>query len=170
MSTAPDTHEAYVLDASVVLAWFTEAKRCPQARLIRQRHALGRCRLILPDLALVETAIVLRARPSFTEVDVRAALSQLEDLQLEIQSLSWELARKAVTLAEAYAIGLTRAVSLAMAESLGCPMLTTDRVLLDKKSKDSSMILDLSELDALESILTMEDKLGDRPWDGCRRE
>jgi len=144
MSMALGSREVYVLDASVVLAWFAEAERCPQARLIRQRHILGRCRLILPDLALMETVIILRARPFFTEADVRAALTQLEALQLDVQSLSWDLARKAVAIAEAYGIGLTCAVPVALAESLGCPLLTTDGTLVETL-KGYSLIVNLAE-------------------------
>lgn len=83
------------------------------------------------------------------------ALTQLEGLRLDIHPLSWDLMRRAVTIAGLYDIGLNRAISVALAESLGYPMLTMDRVLLDKKPKASSMILDLAELEAPESILIM---------------
>lgn len=157
MSAAPATHEAFVLDASVILAWFANGEGRSQARFIRQHHAAGRCRLVVHDLALLEATIVLRAHPRFTDADVTEALMQLEGLHLDIQPLSWDLMRRAVTTAEAYGIGLTRAISVALAESLGCPMLTMDPVLLEKKARTSSMILDLAELDAPESILIMGD-------------
>lgn len=155
MSAAPAPHEAYVVDASVLLAWFANGEGRSQARFIRQRHAAGRCRLVVHDLALLEATIVLRAHPHFTDADVTEALMQLEGLHLEIHPLSWDLVRRAVTIAGLYDIGLNRAISVALAESLGCPMLTMDHVLLDKKPKASSMILDLAELDAPESILIM---------------
>lgn len=167
MSMAATTREVYVLDASVVLAWFAEAERCPQARFIRQRHILGRCRLILPDLALMETVIILRARPFFTEADVKAALTQLENLQLEIHSLSWDLARKAVAIAEAYGIGLTCALPVALAESLGCPLLTIDGTLVET-FKGHSMIVNLAEQELRASIVIMGGELS--PWDGRRRD
>ncbi|MBZ0159128.1 type II toxin-antitoxin system VapC family toxin [Candidatus Methylomirabilis sp.] len=155
MSAALAPHEAYVLDASVLLVWFANGEGRSQARFIRQHHAAGRCRLVVHDVALLEATIILRAYPRFTDADVTEVLTQLEGLHLDIHPLSWDLMRRAVTTAEAYGIGLTRAISVALAESLGCPMLTTDRVLLEKKPRASSMILDLAELEAPESILIM---------------
>lgn len=157
MSVAPAIHEAYVLDASVLLVWFANGEGRSQARFIRQHHTAGRCRLVVPDLALLEATIVFRAYPRFTDADVTEALMQLEGLHLDIHPLSWDLMRRAVTIAALYDIGLNRAISVALAESLGCPMLTMDRVLLDKKPKTSSMILDLTGLDTSASIVIMGD-------------
>jgi predicted nucleic acid-binding protein len=157
MSRALATHEAYVLDASVLLVWCANGEGRSQARFIRQRHAAGWCRLVVSDLALMEATIVLRAYPRFTDADVTEALTQLEGLHLDIHLLSWNLMRKAVTIAGLHDIGLNRAISVALAESLGCPMLTMDRVLLEKKPNASSMILELAEQEAPDRILIMGD-------------
>ena len=140
-------HQGYVLDASVAAKWFVrhgEADR-ELAMSIRQRHLSGHCRLIMPELAILEVANAIRYSRRAREADGATALELLRDLHMEIHPLSWDLLRKVNAISWAYNIAVYDAAYVALAESVGFPLLTADEVLL-KKLKGHSIVLRLRDL------------------------
>jgi len=140
-------HQAYVLDASVAAKWFVthaESDR-KQALVIRDRHLAGQCRLIIPEFGLLEVVNAIRYNPRAKEVDGATALGLLHDLHLEVRPLSWDLLRKANAIAWAYKIAAYDALYVALAETVGFPLLTADDALL-KKMKGHSIVLRLRDL------------------------
>ena len=145
--TALAYHRGYVVDASVAAKWFVrqvEADR-DRALSIRERHVAGQCRLIVPEFGLLEIVNAIRYSPRAKEADGAAALELLHDLDLEVHSISWDLLRKANAIAWAYKIAVYDAAYVALAESVGFPLLTVDEVLL-KKLKGHSIVLGLWDL------------------------
>lgn len=140
-------HQAYVLDASVAAKWFvphSEPDR-KQALFIRKRHLAGHCRLVIPEFGLLEVVNAIRYSPRAKEADGAAALELLRDLHLESHPLSWDLLRKANAIAWAYKIAAYDALYVALAETVGFPLLTADDALF-KKMKGHSIVLRLRDI------------------------
>ena len=60
-----------ILDASVVVKWFSEEEYTDKALEIRERIRMGEERVIVPDLLLYELANALKYNPSFNCERVR---------------------------------------------------------------------------------------------------
>ncbi len=140
-------HARYVVDASVAAKWFTRHQEGDreEALALRELHRSRRCRLIVPEFALLEVLNAVRFSARAGEGDVLAALAVLDDLQLQIEPLNWDLLRKAVAIAWAYRIAVYDAAYVALAERLGFPFLTADEALL-RKMTGHSIVLRLREL------------------------
>ena len=69
-------HQGYVLDASVAAKWFVKEGETDRelALSIRQRHVVGRCRLIVPEFGLLEISNAIRYSPRAKEADGAAAV------------------------------------------------------------------------------------------------
>ncbi|MBS3098725.1 type II toxin-antitoxin system VapC family toxin [Candidatus Pacearchaeota archaeon] len=73
-----------ILDASVVIKWFTEEVDHEKAKQIRDDFINQKLSIILPDLALYEIANALRYNPKFTKEDVDNAINSILDMDLTI--------------------------------------------------------------------------------------
>ncbi len=144
----PAIHARYVLDASVAAKWFTrhEEPDREKALALRDRHRRRDCRLVLPDFGLLEVMNALRFSPRAVEADTSAALMVLNDLQLQIEPVNWDLLRKASAIAWAYRTSVYDAVYVALAERLGFPLLTSDEELV-KRMRGHSIVVRLRELE-----------------------
>ena len=144
----PATHARYVLDASVAAKWFTrhEEPDREKALALRDRHRRRHCRLILPELGLIEVMNAIRFSRRAVEADTSAALAVLNDLQLDITPADWDLLRKATAIAWAYGTSVYDSIYVALAERVGFPLLTADDELV-KKMKGHSIVLRLREME-----------------------
>jgi len=93
-----------ILDASVVVKWFSEEEYTEKALAIRERIRMGEERVIVPDLLLYELANALKYNPSFDANDVSDALTSIFDMDLEIVTPIPEIINLAVALAFDYNI------------------------------------------------------------------
>jgi predicted nucleic acid-binding protein len=140
-------HEAYVLDASVAVKWFSAEPEPERAHALglRARRFEGRCRLIVPEFFLLEVMNALRKQRAFTEADVAAALTALENLHLEVFPTTWDLLRKANAISWSYGAAVYDAAYVALAEVVGFPLITADDALV-KKMHGHSIVLRLKDL------------------------
>ncbi len=67
----------YVLDASVVIKWFSEEEYTDIAVKLRDHFFKGYNELVVPDLLLYEVSNALRYNPNFDETDVVDAVNSL---------------------------------------------------------------------------------------------
>ncbi len=136
-------HAAYVLDASVVAKWFTRHDEPDRRKAIglRDLHRQRRCRLIVPDICLLEVLNAIRYGRGAEETDWAAALAAIEGLQLEVVPADWELLRKANAIAWAYGVAVYDAAYVALAERQGFPLLTADTVFARRMHGHSIVIL-----------------------------
>ncbi len=144
----PAVHARYVVDASVAAKWFTshdEADR-EKALALRELHRTRRSRLVVPEFGVLEVLNAVRFSRRGTEVQTSEALAALQDLDLEIKELDWDLRRKATAIAWGYGVSLYDAAYVALAERLGFPFLTADEA-LSKKMKGHSIVLRLREME-----------------------
>lgn len=141
-------HAAYVLDASVAFKWFsTRPEPNREAALaLRERHAGGRCRLIVPELFFLEMLNILRFHAKATEEDASAALGVLERFNFQMEPLSWDLLRKTNAIAWSYGVTMYDACYVALAEMRGFPLVTADDGLV-KKMRGHSIVVKLQDLD-----------------------
>lgn len=149
----PAVHASYVLDASVAAKWFTrhgEEDR-DRALALRELHRVGRCRLVIPQLGLLEVLNAIRFSPRAREEDGTAALAALRDLDLQVEPLDWELLRKAVAIAWAYRATLYDALYVALAERLGYPLVTADLALV-RQMRGHSIVLPLGALEGRDEL------------------
>ena len=141
-------HACYILDASVAAKWFTrhdESDR-EKALALRDLHRTRRCRLAVPEFALLEIINAVRFSPRAKEADTSAALAALRDLDLQREALDFDLLRKATAIAWGYGVALYDAAYVALAEHIGFPLVTADEALI-KKMRGHSIVVPLSQME-----------------------
>ena len=121
-----------ILDASVVVKWFSEEEYTEKALAIRERIRMGEERVIVPDLLLYELANALKYNPSFDANDVSDALTSIFDMDLEIVTPIPEIINLAVALAFDYNITVYDAFYIALAKDLELTFITADRRLCER--------------------------------------
>ncbi|MBI3449718.1 MAG: type II toxin-antitoxin system VapC family toxin [Acidobacteria bacterium] len=141
------THAGYVLDASVAAKWFTRHHESDRetAVALRGMHQAGRCRLIVPEFALLEILNAIRFSGRAEQGDAETAIRFLELLRLETVTLDWDLLRKATELAWEYELALYDAAYVALAERLGVPVLTADESMA-RKLRGHNLVARLADL------------------------
>jgi predicted nucleic acid-binding protein len=123
-----------ILDASVVVKWFSEEDYTGKALEIRERVRMGEERIIVPDLLLYELANALKYNPSFDVNDVSDALTSIFDMDLDIVTPIPEIINSAVTLAFEYNITVYDAFYIALAKDLELTFITADGRLYERVS------------------------------------
>jgi len=121
-----------IIDASVVVKWFSEEEYTEKALAIRERIRMGEERVIVPDLLLYELANALKYNPSFDANDVSDALTSIFDMDLEIVTPIPEIINLAVALAFDYNITVYDAFYIALAKDLELTFITADRRLCER--------------------------------------
>jgi len=122
-----------VLDTSVIIKWFRQEEVLAEKALaLREAYLDGRLDVFLPALAIYELANVLRYKSELSTEEVAQAVESLLDMELEIVAPSGELIRRSVEIARQYDETVYDAVFVALAESLGAPLITADEVLASK--------------------------------------
>lgn len=121
-----------VLDASVIVKWFTQESHTEDALKAKEAYERGNCDIIAPSLLPFEVGNALRYNPQFGATDIKDALTALEDLQLSLFELRGELAQKAVDIAVNYGITLYDSSYLALGEIRRCRVYSADEKVLVK--------------------------------------
>ncbi len=123
-----------ILDASVVVKWFSEEEYTDKALAIRERIRVGEERVLVPDLLLYELANALKYNPSFDANDVSDALTSIFDMDLDIVTPIPEIINSAVTLAFEHNITVYDASYIALAKEIELTFITADRRLCERVS------------------------------------
>ena len=121
-----------ILDASVVVKWFSEEEYTEKALEIRERIRMGEERVIVPDLLLYELANALKYNPSFDANDVSDALTSIFDMDVDIVTPIPEIINSAVTLAFEHNITVYDAFYIALAKETELTFITADRRLYER--------------------------------------
>jgi predicted nucleic acid-binding protein len=121
-----------VLDASVVVKWFSEEEFTEKALELRERVRTGEERLVVPDLLLYELANALKYNPHFDVHDIHNALRSIFNMGLDIVTPSPEILEAAITLAFEHQITVYDAFYVALAKEIGLTVVTADKRLFDR--------------------------------------
>ena len=121
-----------ILDASVVVKWFSEEEYTEKALEIRKKIRTGDERIVLPDLLLYELANALRYNPCFDAGDVRDAVNSIMDMGMDIITPTPEIINSAIALAFKYNTTVYDSFYLSLSKELGIPFITADRKLYEE--------------------------------------
>ena len=80
MAKPAKVNGVFVLDASVVIKWFSEEEYTDVALKLRDDFSKGDVELVVLDLMLYEVSNALRYNPDFNETDVSEAVGTLYDI------------------------------------------------------------------------------------------
>jgi len=131
--------EEAVIDASVVVKWFSEEENTKSALLVRDEHIEGNRTLVAPDLLLYEIINALRFKPGFDKIKLHRALSDLFDIQIDLIIPHKDLMVRSSELAYLYDASLYDTCYLALAELMGIIVITSDKKFYEKV-KESKLV------------------------------
>lgn len=117
-----------VVDASVILKWFSSEEDSDKALKIRDEHLSKESILIVPNFLVLEIMNALRYKEK-DEKKVKEANKALQNIQLNIKPLTKELVDKAIENAYEHNITIYDALYVSLAQFNGCPLITADKEL-----------------------------------------
>ncbi|MBU4220605.1 MAG: type II toxin-antitoxin system VapC family toxin [Euryarchaeota archaeon] len=129
MAKPEKVNGVFVLDASVVIKWFSEEEYTDRALKLRDDFSKGDIELVVPDLILYEVSNALRYNPDFDETDVADAVGTLFDIGISIIVPNREVINSALNLAYEHKITVYDAYYVALAKEINFKLITADRKL-----------------------------------------
>ncbi|MEM2910136.1 MAG: type II toxin-antitoxin system VapC family toxin [Nitrososphaerota archaeon] len=126
--------EKIVLDASVVVKWFSKEEYSNQARAIKSRYEAGEVDIVAPHLLIYEVVNALRYNPAFGSNELRRAVRDLEDMQLTLYPLEADLAELTVEQAYRFGLSIYDSAYVALALRLNSKYYTADAEVVQKTS------------------------------------
>lgn len=126
----------YVVDASVVVKWFSQLDEdnLGKALSLRDAYAEGSCLLIAPDLLLYEVVNALRHNLRLKEKDTQSAFESLVKMDLTISNPSEPDLRRVIKYSYGRDLTIYDAAYLALADEYRCPLITADEKFYQKVS------------------------------------
>jgi len=123
----------YVIDASVILKWFSRAGESDLDKSIRLRedYRLRNIDLYAPELLIYEIANVLRYKKILNEDTIHRAIQSIYDMDI-LLPVNPGAMNHAVTLARQFHITVYDSTYLSFAQSAGCHLITADKKLYQK--------------------------------------
>lgn len=125
-----------VLDASVVIKWFSFEEYSDKALKLMEMYEEGYVELLAPSLLLYEVINALRYNPGFGIKDVKEALTAIEDLQIRLYPPQKDLMDLSIELAFTYGFTIYDSFYIAVAEISGSTFYTADEEVVRKVSKE----------------------------------
>ncbi|MEM2485223.1 MAG: type II toxin-antitoxin system VapC family toxin [Candidatus Caldarchaeum sp.] len=126
--------EKIVLDASVVVKWFTKEEYSMQALAVKTKYESGEVDIVAPQLLIYEVVNALRYNPAFGSDELRRAVHDLEDMQITLYPLEADLAELTVEQAYRFGLSIFDAAYVALAFRLNSKYYTADIEVVKKTS------------------------------------
>ncbi|MEK6928522.1 MAG: type II toxin-antitoxin system VapC family toxin [Nanoarchaeota archaeon] len=117
-----------VIDASVVMKWFTKETNTDKAIAIKEEHVKGDILLISPDLIFIEVLNGLRYK-NHSEQALISVSKELWNIELNIESFNETHLIKAIEIALKNNLTLYDALYVSIANFHGVPLITADKEL-----------------------------------------
>ena len=116
----------YVLDASVLIKWFSNEEYTDRALKLRDDFLQGYAELVVPDLLLYEVSNALRYNPNYNENDVIESVDSLYDMGINIIIPTGDVIKSAINLAFTHDVTLYDAFYAALAKEIDFTLITAD--------------------------------------------
>lgn len=133
-----------VLDASVVVKWFSKEEDSEKAIELRDKFVNREVFIVCPDLVLYEVANALRYNKNLDENDIREAIGSLYDMEIDIIVPTKEVMARAIEFAREFNITIYDAVYVSLADILNAKLITADKMLVKACKRD--FVVSLSDL------------------------
>lgn len=130
--------EKIILDASVVIKWFTQEENSEKALKHLYRIKEGKTRLIVPELFFYELGNILLSKKASIE-DVKHAINDLNNLFIEQISVGHSFFRKTFQNAQELGITFYDASYITLMQKENCEFITADRKLYEKVNKSFAL-------------------------------
>jgi predicted nucleic acid-binding protein len=114
-----------VLDASVIIKWFTKEENTDKAIALREEHKKGKILITVPEILFAEVLNSLRYKKSHEHM-LKDTNKALWDMEFEIKELTEGLLVKSILLAQLHNITIYDAIYVAVAHFHGAPFITAD--------------------------------------------
>lgn len=124
--------ETLILDASVVVKWFSEEEDSETARSIRDKFFKGVLNIAVPNLLFYEVANALRYNHVLTEKEKIQAAKDVYAVEFDVVGLDDTLLTATLLTALKYEISFYDAVYIAVAKEADCRYITADAQLRKK--------------------------------------
>lgn len=133
-----------VLDASVVVKWFSKEEDSEKAIELRDKFVNREVFIVCPDLVLYEVANALRYNKNLDENDISEAIGSLYDMEIDIIVPTKEVMARAIKFAREFNITVYDAVYVSLADILNAKLITADKMLVKACKRD--FVVSLSDL------------------------
>lgn len=115
-----------VLDASVVVKWFSKETKSSEALKLLDAYAQGTVQLTVSEILICEVGNALRYKPDYDLQKWKTALTQLFNLHMDIAHLNGDLMDRAGNIAYEGEVTLYDAIPIAIAENRKTTCITAD--------------------------------------------
>jgi len=132
---------AIVLDASVIIKWFTKEEKRDSALEIREKYINKQIEIIIPDLILYEISNALRFNPNFSEEDISEAIYSIFNMDMNIITPTQEIINEAIKISYSYKTSVYDAIYIALAKIVDSDFITADNKLYEKTKEISNICL-----------------------------
>lgn len=122
-----------IIDASVAFKWFSqEEENADQALDLLSSHQSKQNIILVPDLLFYELTNAWVTKTVLTIKGIKTFLKDLQNINLKIETVQFELLNRAVVLSKKYKLSLYDAVYITLARQKKCLFLTADQKLIEK--------------------------------------
>lgn len=132
---------ALVLDASVIVKWFTKEQKREEAIKIRDKFIAGEIEIFVPDLVLYEISNALRYNPNFNNEDINLAIDSLLNMELNIIVPTEEIIKKSVEISYLTKSSVYDSTYFALAKLMNFYFITADMKLFERTKNLGNVFL-----------------------------
>lgn len=122
-----------IVDTSVAYKWTDKNEELRGKALeILNDHIEKKNQIIVPDLIFYEIANAWATKAKLSFSVIRNNLKDLEDSNLTVELVSFDLTRKAIKFSRKYKVSVYDAVYAVLAQDKGCDLVTADTKFVDQ--------------------------------------
>lgn len=123
-----------VIDTSVAYKWFSTEKEdhLSQALKLLEDHLHKKQIIIAPDIIIYELSNARTTKTKLSIENINTFLEDFEGIRIKIESVTFDLIRKAVDFSKRYHVSVYDASYLVLAKEKKCDFITADSKFVEK--------------------------------------